>query len=203
GPAPGSRPPSVRGAPAARAGPGGLPPEQRRPKRVSVTAPQYPPSEECFDVPRDHRVTALVRRSTGTGLGRHGSIPAGIPAEHRWSGQSGDAIPEPFQEDDPDARRAAPNGRCSHGAERRAAPGQALSLGSGGNRAWVRNQVDDTTRPGAAISDAAAPVPSPRVLGLHDRNVLRTSVLAATDRPGVRRCFAIDAGAGRAGTDGR
>src|SRR4029077_15295481 len=112
----------------------------------------------------------------------------GIAAERRRSGQSGDAIPEPLRIR-PDARRPAPNGRCSHGAARRAAPGQALSLGSG-NRAWVRNEVDDTTRPGAAISDTAAPVPSHRVLGLHDRKVLCTSVLAATARPGVRSSFA-------------
>src|SRR5437667_553910 len=53
-----------------------------------------------LDVPLDHRVTALVRRSTGTGLRSPRKYSRGNTRGAPVVWASGDATPEPFQEDD-------------------------------------------------------------------------------------------------------
>src|SRR5947209_10382485 len=53
-----------------------------------------------LDVPLDHRVTALVRRSTGTGLRSLRNYSRGNTGGAPVVWASGDGTPEPFQEDD-------------------------------------------------------------------------------------------------------
>src|SRR5439155_25024898 len=53
-----------------------------------------------LDVPLDHRVTALVRRSTGTRLRSPRKYSRGNPRGAPVVWASGDATPEPSQEDD-------------------------------------------------------------------------------------------------------
>src|SRR5437870_9772067 len=53
-----------------------------------------------LDVPLDHRVTALVRRSTGTGLRSARKYSRGNTRGAPVVWASGDGTPEPFQEDD-------------------------------------------------------------------------------------------------------